>query len=178
MGYTGAGIKVAVMDSGIDYDHPDLGGCFGPGVPRRERLGLRRRCVQRRPVVADYSPTPTPDPLPDDCNGHGTHVAGIIGANGRITGVAPGVTFDAYRVFGCEGPTTTDIMLAAMERALADGADILNMSIGAAFTVAAVPDGEGAPTALVEQGMVVVASIGNRAPNGLYSAAAPASART
>ena len=50
LGYTGAGIKVAVMDTGVDYDHPDLGGCFGPGLPRRDRLGLRRRCVQRRPT--------------------------------------------------------------------------------------------------------------------------------
>ena len=50
-----------------------------------------------------------------------------------MKGVAPDVRFHAYRVFGCEGSTTSDIMLAAMERVLDDGADVLNMSIGAAF---------------------------------------------
>jgi hypothetical protein len=74
-----------------------------------------------------------PDPDPDDCNGHGTHVAGIVGANGTVVGVAPDVTFGAYRVFGCEGSTTADIMIAAMEMAYADGMDVLNMSIGSAF---------------------------------------------
>ena len=80
-----------------------------------------------------YNPTPVPDPDPDDCNGHGTHVSGIIGANGGIDGVAPRVKFHAYRVFGCEGSTTADIMLAAMEMVLDNGADVVNMSIGTAL---------------------------------------------
>ena len=63
------------------------------------------------PASALYNPTPVPDAYPDDCNGHGSHVSGIIGANGAVTGVAPGVTFGAYRVFGCAGSTTADIML-------------------------------------------------------------------
>jgi minor extracellular serine protease Vpr len=126
LGLTGAGVKVAVMDTGIDYNHPDLGGCFGAGC--RVRVG--------HDFVGDAytgENTPVPDNDPDDCNGHGTHVSGIVGANGVIKGVAPGVTFGAYRVFGCEGSTTDDIMLAAMERVLADDMDVLNMSIGDAF---------------------------------------------
>ena len=90
-----------------------------------------------------YNPVPVPDPYPDDCNGHGTHVAGIVGANGAVKGVAPDVTFGAYRVFGCEGSTTADIMIAAMERALADDMQVLNMSIGSAFQWPGVPERPG-----------------------------------
>jgi subtilisin family serine protease len=99
-------------------------------------------------------------------------VAGIIGANGGVVGVAPNVTFGAYRVFGCEGSTTADIMLAAMEKALADDMDILNMSIGSAYQWPQYPTAMAA-TRLVNKGMVVVASIGNNGANGLYSAGAP-----
>jgi minor extracellular serine protease Vpr len=87
--------------------------------------------------------------------------------------VAPGVTFGAYRVFGCDGSTDTDIMLAAMERALDDGMDILNMSIGSAFqTWPQYPTAVGAD-ALVDAGMIVVTSIGNSGASGVYSASAP-----
>jgi len=119
---------------------------------------------------------PVPDAIPDDCAGHGTHVAGIIGANvsgaGGLKGVAPGVTFGAYRVFGCEGSTTADIMIAAMERALADGMQVLNMSIGSSFQWPQYPTAV-ASDRLVNKGMVVVASIGNSGANGLYSAGSP-----
>jgi minor extracellular serine protease Vpr len=53
------------------------------------------------PALPGYNPVPAPDTDPDNCEGQGTQVAGIIGANGTITGVAPAVTFYAYRVFGC-----------------------------------------------------------------------------
>ncbi|UCD99600.1 MAG: S8 family serine peptidase, partial [Chloroflexota bacterium] len=123
LGYTGAGVKVAVMDTGIDYDHPDLGGCFGPGC--RVAYGWD---LVGDDFSAGVNDTRVPDPDPDDCAGHGTHVAGIVGANGTVVGVAPDVTFGAYRVFGCSGSTWADIMIEAMEMALADGMDILNMS--------------------------------------------------
>jgi subtilisin family serine protease len=166
LGYTGEGIKVAVMDTGIDYDHPDLGGCFGEGC----------RVAYGYDFVGDAftgENMPVPDDDPDDCHGHGTHVAGIIGANGDVVvGVAPEVTFGAYRVFGCTGYTWSDIMIAAMEMALADGMDILNMSIGSAFTWPQYPTAMAA-NRLVNMGMVVVASIGNEGSYGLYSAGAP-----
>ncbi len=172
LGYTGAGIKVAVMDTGIDYDHPDLGGGFGQGYRVAYGWDFVGDAFNADPTSPSYNPVPVPDPDPDDCHGHGTHVAGIIGANGNLTGVAPGVTFGAYRVFGCAGSTTADIMLAAMEKALADGMDILNMSIGSAFQWPQYPTAMAA-TRLVNKGMVVVASIGNNGANGLYSAGAP-----
>jgi len=172
LGYTGAGIKVAVMDTGIDYDHPDLGGCFGPTCRVFTGWDFVGDAYNADPTSPTYNPIPSPDPYPDDCNGHGTHVAGIIGAKGGVIGVAPDVKFGAYRVFGCQGSTEADIMLAAMERALKDKMDVLNMSIGSAFTWPQYPTAVGADR-LVKKGMVVVASIGNSGANGLYSAGAP-----
>lgn len=173
LGYTGAGIKVAVMDTGIDYDHPDLGGCFGPGCRVATGWDFVGDAFNADPSSALYDPNPVPDAYPDDCNGHGSHVAGIVGANGGVIGVAPGVTFGAYRVFGCNGSTTTDIMIAAMERALADDMDVLNMSIGSAFNTWPQYPTAAASDRLINKGMVVVASIGNSGANGLYSAGAP-----
>ena len=126
-------------------------------------------------TAASYNPVPSPDPNPDDCAGHGTHVAGIVGANDAtngLKGVAPDVVFGAYRVFGCEGSTTADIMLAAMERAYKDDMDVLNMSIGSAFQWPQYPTAVAA-SRLVDKGMVVVASIGNSGTSGLYAAGAP-----
>ncbi len=183
-GYTGAGVKVAVMDTGIDVDHQDLGGDGSQAAPQSfpnsrviAGVDLVGDDYNADPESASYQPVPHPDAVPDDCNGHGTHVAGIVGANGTgpngAKGIAPGVTFGAYRVFGCAGSVTDDVMIAAMEAALADGMHVLNMSIGDAFN-----NWPGSPTAaasdaLVDAGMVVVASIGNSGGDGIYSAGAP-----
>jgi minor extracellular serine protease Vpr len=172
LGLTGDGVTVAIIDTGVDYDHPDLGGCFGPGCRVALGYDLVGNAFNADPNSPDYNPVTTPDPLPDDCNGHGTHVAGIVGANGGITGVAPGVTFHAYRVFGCEGSTTSDVLLEAMERAFTGKADVVNMSIGAAFQWPQYPTAQAA-TRLVKHGIVVVTSTGNEGATGLYSASAP-----
>ncbi|WP_137988902.1 S8 family serine peptidase [Streptomyces vilmorinianum] len=166
LGLSGTGVNVGVIDTGLDYDHPDLGGCFGPGC--RVEGGYD---FTGDDFTGSQTP-PVPDEDPDDCNGHGTHVAGNIGANGQVTGVAPGVAFTAYKVFGCEGQTTADIMLQAMERALADQVDVVNMSIGAPFAWPQYPTAQGADR-LVRRGIPVVASIGNRGEDGLYSSSAP-----
>ncbi|HSK34229.1 MAG TPA: S8 family serine peptidase, partial [Propionicimonas sp.] len=182
-GYSGDGIKVGVIDSGIDYNHPDLGGSgtpgnnadFGPGAPR-VKYGYDF-------VGDDYEPgtpggDPVPDAFPDDCAGHGTHVAGIIGAggnpaSGQVRGVAPDVTFGAYRVFGCGNSADTEIILAAMDRAAADGMDVINMSLGEAFaTWPDYPDAAAAD-ALTDAGTLVVASAGNAAESGLFSSGTP-----
>jgi subtilisin family serine protease len=178
LGLSGRGVRVAVIDSGIDYDHVDLGGCFGRGCRVAKGFDLVGDAFNPNPASPSFNPVPAPDPLPDDCNGHGTHVSGIIGANGAIKGVAPGVTFHAYRVFGCgTGPlapvsTTSDVLLAAMEMALDDGADIVNMSIGAALQWPQYPTAQAA-NRLVRRGITVVAAMGNEGALGLYSAAAP-----
>jgi subtilisin family serine protease len=183
------------MDSGLDYTLPEFGGCFGSACKVRGGFDL---------VGDDYNdtagpgfqPVPHPDgnPLPCDPNfadrqevlgfgasdaGHGTHVAGIAAADGhgagQVVGVAPKASLLAYRVFGCNGSTDTDVMIHAMELALADHADVLNMSIGSAFSNWPESPEAVAADNLVDAGMVVVASIGNSGANGgqLWSAGSP-----
>ena len=171
LGLTGEGVQVGIMDTGVDYNNPALGGCFGPGC--RVFTGYDFVGDDFNSSGTGNDLRPRPDPNPDDCNGHGTHVAGIVGASGdvagtTITGVAPGVTFGAYKVFGCTGSTSEDIMMAAAERAFADGIDVLNMSIGDAFAWDTDPIAQ-AMNAAVERGMIVVISAGNSGTNGLYS---------
>ena len=165
-GLSGAGIVVGVIDTGIDYNHPDLGGGFGPGF----------RVEGGYDFVGDAytggTSTPHPDADPMDCNGHGTHVSGIVGARGGVRGVAPGVTFRAYRVFGCSGTATDDVILAAMERAFGDGVRIVNMSLGSSFGWPRYPLARAADS-LINHGVVVVNSAGNAGANGLYSMSAP-----
>ncbi len=178
LGLDGSGIRVAVMDTGVDIDHPDLGGAGTNGatsfptsrvVAGWDFVGDAFNASSDSP---DFDPVPNPDANPDDCNGHGTHVAGIIGASGKVTGVAPKVSIGAYRVFGCSGSTTADIMIAAMERAQADGMHVLNMSIGSTYQWPQYPTAMAA-TRLVNKGMVVVASAGNSGATGSYSTGAP-----
>lgn len=178
LGLDGRGVRVAVMDTGVDIDHPDFGGNGTNGstpfptarvVTGWDFVGDAFNADSTSPT---YNPVTTPDANPDDCGGHGTHVAGIIGADGVLKGVAPKVSIGAYRVFGCQGSTTADVMIAAMERALADDMDVLNMSIGSTYQWPEYPTAKAA-TRLVNQGMVVVASAGNSGTTGLYSTGAP-----
>ncbi|GGK55947.1 hypothetical protein GCM10011509_00380 [Ornithinimicrobium pekingense] len=179
LGYDGTGVRVGIIDSGVDIDHPDLGGNGTPGSTAfpTERIAFGYDFVgddyNADPSTDAYQPKPMPDRNPDDCGGHGTHVAGIVGADGEVTGVAPGVTFGAYRVFGCDGSTEGDIMLRAMEQSLSDSMDVVNMSIGSAFSAWAEYPTAQASDALAREGVVVVASIGNSGADGLHSAGAP-----
>ncbi|RKP10271.1 peptidase S8/S53 domain-containing protein [Thamnocephalis sphaerospora] len=165
--YDGRGIKVGVIDSGIDYTHPALGGCFGPGC--RVAFGYD--------FVGDNYRGPStrkPDPDPrDTCNGHGTHVAGIIGANSAdMMGIAPAATLGAYRVMGCYGSTASDVMIAAMEQAYLDGMDVINMSILSNTAWADTPDGLVA-NRLSELGVLIAAAAGNSGRIGMWATTAP-----
>jgi minor extracellular serine protease Vpr len=176
LGLDGSGIRVGVMDTGIDIDHPAFGGNGVPGA--NDTAFPSAKIVAGFDFVGDaYSGPAGPNPpvaggRPDDCNGHGTHVAGIVAGDGAVQGVAPKAQLGAYRVFGCAGNTSADIMVAAMERALADGMHVLNMSIGSAFQWPEYPTATAA-TRLVNQGVVVVASIGNSGASGIYAGSAP-----
>ncbi|GAA1662562.1 hypothetical protein GCM10009830_04810 [Glycomyces endophyticus] len=168
-GITGEGVKVGVIDTGIDYTHPDLGGCFGDDC----------RVAWGADFVGDEFDSddpelsePDPDDDPADCGGHGTHVAGIVGADGQVTGVAPDVRFGAYKVFGCEGSTSAEVIMHALETALDDGMDVVNLSLGQSFQWPGYPTAKAADT-LTREGVVVVASMGNDGESGVYSGSAP-----
>jgi subtilisin family serine protease len=160
----GTGETVAVVDSGIDYNHPDLGGGFGPG----------------HKVVGGYDFV-NGDADPMDDNGHGTHVAGIIagdpaGPTGR-TGEAPGAALTAYKVLDASGNTFESTVLEGFEAAVAADnphrADVVNMSLGGppAFDDPL----EQAAEQAIRDGVVVVTAAGNYGP-GESSVGSPAEA--
>jgi subtilisin family serine protease len=150
----GAGVTVAVVDTGVDYSHPDLGGGFGAG----------------HKVVGGYDFV-NGDADPMDDNGHGTHVAGIIGAKaatpGGVTGTAPGADITAYKALDASGSGTSSDIVAAIEAAVdpagAHPADVINLSIGVDGGSGDDPVTEAAQAA-ADAGVIVVASAGNAGP--------------
>ena len=123
-GYLGSDVIVAIVDSGIDYTHPALGGGFGPGYKVEAGYDL----VGDDYVLGDAY---IPDSDPKDCLGHGTHVAGIIASsNPDLPGVAPSARVRAYKVFGCLDSTMEDVIVNAFLQAYEEGADIINASLG------------------------------------------------
>lgn len=144
---TGKGIKVAVIDTGVDYRHPDL--------RRNYRGGFD---------VIDDDDDPMETLATDGSETiHGTHVAGIIAANGKLRGIAPEAEIIAYRALGPGGFGTSDQVIASIEKAIEDKVDVLNLSLG--NTV----NGPDWPTSLaldkaVEEGIIAVTSSGNSGP--------------
>ncbi|WP_163099053.1 S8 family serine peptidase [Peribacillus alkalitolerans] len=137
-GLTGEGIKVGVIDTGIDYNHPDLKDAYKGGYdfvdndndPMEttyddwEKSGY----AEINPLTGAYYYTQ-----------HGTHVAGIIAGQGEnntdyaVTGVAPEADIYAYRVLGEYGTGTTEAILAAIDKSVEDGMDVINLSLGRAY---------------------------------------------
>ncbi|MCT8140098.1 S8 family serine peptidase [Anaerobacillus sp. CMMVII] len=145
---TGKGIKIAVIDTGIDYDHPDLKKNFKGGYDVIDQDGDPMETTREQGLSTI----------------HGTHVAGIIAANGKIKGVAPEAEIYAYRALGPGGKGTTEQVIEAIEKAVEDGVDIINLSLG--NTV----NGPDWPTSIaldkaVEKGVIAVTSNGNSGPN-------------
>lgn len=111
-GLTGEGVRIGVADTGIDIDNTVFGGTGVSGttpfpndkvVAGYDLVGDAYNDDPRHP---NYNPVRKPDALPDDCNGHGSHVAGIAAGhdtNSDFVGVATEATLGAYRVFGCDG---------------------------------------------------------------------------
>ena len=139
---------------------------------------------------------PHPDADPLDCDGHGTHVAGtaagagVTAAGATYTGpytaaaldqpfavspgAAPAATLRSYRVFGCSGSTRDDIVAAALDRAVADGVDVLNLSLSTAYGTRDDLEIQ-AVQAAAKAGVLVVGAAGNSGPGG-YLTSSPATA--
>ncbi|KAM0436627.1 hypothetical protein ACHAPT_002335 [Fusarium lateritium] len=164
-GATGKGIKVALVDSGVDYKHPALGGCFGPGCLVSFGTDLVGDTYNGQNAAA-------PDDDPQDCQGHGTHTAGTLAAQANsmgFTGAAPGVTIGAYRAFGCKGESGNDILIAAFNRAFEDGADIISASIGGPAGWSEDPWAV-TVSRIVDQGVPCILSAGNAGEAGMFYA--------
>ncbi len=173
-GQTGEGTSIAVVDTGIDYTHADFGGPGTRQAYRRSRTAAEQTDPTGFPtdvvtggydlVGDDYGTgrePAVPDANPQDCEGHGTHVAGTAAGRGVLAdgstydgpydtttagrdleigpGMAPGADLLAYRVFGCTGGTL--FAAAAVDLAtdpdgdgdFSDAADVVNLSLGLDF---------------------------------------------
>ncbi|MBI2421767.1 MAG: S8 family serine peptidase [Candidatus Hydrogenedentes bacterium] len=200
-GLTGRGIRVGVVDTGIDYLHADFGGQGDSAdhaandttriddgfFPTVRVVGGYDFVGERYDPLDEENDVPEPDPDPMDQNGHGTHVAGILGGNGiRQDGVAfagpygsdaiaglklgpgmaPEVEFYALKIFSAS--LQSDVLLPAIDWAmdpngdgdLSDRLDVLNLSLGEPFGPADAVEAEACNRA-AQAGVVVVASAGN-----------------
>ncbi|KAJ3494119.1 hypothetical protein NLG97_g4286 [Lecanicillium saksenae] len=164
-GYRGRGIKIAVVDTGIDYLHPALGKCFGEGCLVSYGYDLVGDAYGSN---GNFRPVPDNDPM--DCGGHGSHVAGIIAAQQNIfnfTGVAPDVTLGAYKVFGCEGSVGTDVLISAFNKAYQAGSDIISASIGGPSGWVDEPWAQ-AVSRIVARGVPCTIAAGNEGATGIF----------
>lgn len=142
----GAGVKVAVIDTGINYDHEDLKDNYAGGV--------------------DFTYEMTG---PMDGHGHGTHVAGIIAAarNGKgVVGVAPKAKIYSVRVLASNGSGDRSSVIEGIEWAIKNGMQVINMSLGSPEKTEAQ---EKAIKAAYKAGIIIVCSAGNRGPDGVMS---------
>src|SRR4051812_5981260 len=218
LGIHGEGVKVAIIDTGIDWTHANFGGpgtaaaytaahaietkpadprYFGPNAPRvKGGIDLVGDSYNADPTSDAYQPVPHPDPNPLDCNGHGSHVAGTAAGSGVTSagvtytgpyngstlanpaafaigpGVAPKADIYSVRVFGCEG--STDVTVDAIEWAVDNDMDVINMSLGSTFGSKDDPSAV-ASTNAAKAGVIVVASAGNDGASP-YVTGSPASA--
>ncbi|MEH6995307.1 S8 family serine peptidase, partial [Neobacillus drentensis] len=136
-GYTGKGVKVGILDTGIDYNHPDLKDAFKGGYDFVDN--------DKDPMETTYDDWKNSGKAEKMGGGtyyteHGTHVAGIIAGQGKNTstdtpveGVAPDADIYSYRVLGPYGNGSTSAILAGIDKAVADGMDVINMSLGANY---------------------------------------------
>ncbi|MER7946992.1 S8 family serine peptidase [Streptomyces sp. NPDC096079] len=161
-GLTGKGVKVAVLDTGADLDHPDLAG----------RVAETRSFIEGQEVA--------------DRNGHGTHVSSTVGGSGAASdgkekGVAPGATLAVGKVLSDQGSGTESQIIAGMEWAAEDiDAKIVSMSLGSSEPSDGTdPMAQAVNTLSAETGALFVIAAGNSGyPGSIGSPGAADSALT
>lgn len=181
-GFDGTGVTVAVLDSGIDYLHANLGGSGDPAeYAANDPLTIEPGTFPTAKVIGGYdfvgpdwygsggpAEVPDPDPLDDGPEGgHGTHVADIIGGLG---GVAPGASLYAVKVCSSQSTACSGIaLIQGMDFALdpngdgsvADHVDIVNMSLGSLYGTAYDDDLSQAVEHASSVGVLSVTAAGN-----------------
>ena len=120
LGYTGKGVLVAILDTGVNYEHPDLADHLWDGGSEYPNHGYNSYYGTKETM---------------DKRGHGTHCAGTIcgdGSGEKRTGVAPDVTLMCIKALNDEGSANANSIISGMEFAIEHGADVLSMSLGIA----------------------------------------------
>ena len=185
-GIFGEGIKVGVIDTGIDYNHPDLTDAY-QGYRAEEgedAAAIEPNSVKgwdfvendADPMETTYEQWLESDAEEFDAYGnsfytsHGTHVSGTVaGQQGNdvdyaVKGVAPGVELYSYRVLGPYGSGDTNWVLGGIDKAVADGMDVINLSLGMNTNDALSPTAIAVNNAMLS-GVVAVVAAGNAGPS-------------
>ena len=137
-GYGGSGITISIIDTGIDLNHPDLDG----------------------QIIGGYDFVDNDD-MPEDINGHGTQVAGIIASNGNLKGIAPNSKILMYKVSEDGESVPSNLIIKAIEKSIEDDADIINISLGINQTNTKIDQ---AVNKAIKNNIFVVTAAGNFGP--------------
>ncbi len=183
----GAGVKIGIIDTGIEITHPGFSGEgleAPPGYPKGDAAYTNAKVIVARSYPQLWQRR-DPDNTPNDRIGHGTAVAMAAGGAlhegpvGTISGMAPGAYLGVYKIFGSPGVNdgaTDAAILQAIEDAVADGMDIINLSLGS--ILAPRPEDDIIVQALeraAAAGVIAVVAAGNEGP-GFATLASPATA--
>ncbi|KAI9243602.1 peptidase S8/S53 domain-containing protein [Phascolomyces articulosus] len=187
-GNTGQGIHIAIISDGVDYNHPALGGGFGPGFKVFDGwdfVGAPSLDVDIWNGIISF---PDNDPL-DECSeyfqngygGYGTQVAGVIGGylnteTEYFQGAAPGANLSSWRVMGCDGLTYEDIVIDAMNRAYVSGAQIIVVDVYFDGAWSERPVAVAAEK-IVNEGRIVIAGAGLNGDNTIFGVTSPSSGK-